>query len=128
MKLTVFNAETMPQGAFGERSTLPKIVLGKVGSITINKGCADLVGIKSGDAVSFAQDDDGNWYIYLDPTGFKARQHSDQRSLTFSHSQMAKAIKDSFALKGDESLHFLVAGQPTVHGKVKYWGLIIKQA
>jgi hypothetical protein len=126
MKLTVFNAENMPQGAFGERSSLPKIILSKVGSFTLNKSCADLLEMSAGDSLSFAQDDDGNWYIYKDDAGFKCRLHSDKKCLTFSHSQMNRTIKESMEVAYESSLHFIIAGQPNVHDGVKYWGLIVR--
>ena len=128
MKLTVFNAETMPRVYAVERNSQPRIAIGAKGMFTITKAAADLIGLAEGDLISFAQDDDGNWYIYKDDSGFKLRLHSDKKSLYITHKHMGNSIKESFSLKPEDLLRFLIAGQPTVHGKVKYWGLIIKQS
>lgn len=126
MKMTVFNAETMPQGTFGERSGQPKVSIGKTGAFTINHSGTERLDVKHGDKISLSQDDDGNWYIFKDPTGFTVRLHSDKKSLMFSHGQMARTIKESLELKPEDTVRFFIAGQPEVHSKVKYWGLIIK--
>ena len=126
MKMTVFNAETMPQGTFGERSGSPKVSIGKTGAFTLNYAARERVEIENGEKISFAQDDDGNWYMFKDPTGFTVRLHSDKKSLMFSHGQMARTIKESLELKPEDTVRFFIAGQPEVHSKVKYWGLIIK--
>jgi hypothetical protein len=126
MKLTVFNSESMPQGTIGDRSRIPKISIGKSGSFLINFSGADRLELKHGDKISFAQDDDGNWYVFKDPAGFTVRLHSDKKSLTFNHGEMARTIKETLDLKRDQSAQFFIAGQPEVHSKVKYWGLIIK--
>jgi hypothetical protein len=120
MKLTVFNSDSMPQGSFGNRSGQPRI------SITLNYAAAERLELTHGEKISFAQDDDANWYVFKDSTGFTVRLHSDKKSLMFSHGQMGRTIKESLDLKLDESARFFIAGQPEVHSKVKYWGLIIK--
>lgn len=127
MKLTVFNAETMPKRQ-GYASAGPRISLGKGGTLTMNNLAAELMGIEAGDAISFAQDeeDPANWYVFKDPKGFACRAHSDQKSFTFNHSFMVKSIKESLGLEEDKPARFMIAGQPNVHNKVKYWGLIIK--
>jgi len=126
MKLTVFNSDSMPQRSFGNRSGQPRISIGKTGAITLNYAAAERLELTHGEKISFAQDDDANWYVFKDSTGFTVRLHSDKKSLMFSHGQMGRTIKESLDLKLDESARFIIAGQPEVHSKVKYWGLIIK--
>lgn len=129
MKLTVFNQETMPKGLAGIRSGGPRITFGTKGAININEAAAELMDFKAENCISFAQDeeDPANWYVFLDKDGYELRQLSDKKSLGFSHNQMCRAIKESLGLDTDKPARFLIAGQPNVHNKVKYWGLIIKQ-
>lgn len=126
MKLTVFNAENFPKNQVG-RAAGPKVNFGKKGQIAINSGTVELLGLKHGDSVSFAQDADDpeNWYIYKDKNGYEVRLHSDQKSMVINHSAFCITLKESLGLPTTETAKFLVAGQPTVIDKVKYFGLII---
>jgi hypothetical protein len=126
MNLTVFNSDSMPQHQVGYRSGLPKIFIGARGNFLINHSGSESLEIGHDDKISFAQDEDGNWYVFKDQTGFTVRRHSDKKSMMFNHGQMAKTIKESFDVKPDEVIRFIIAGQPEIHSKVKYWGLIVK--
>jgi hypothetical protein len=125
MKLTVFSSETLPKNSGGNRSTGPKLSMLKSGLITLNYALQDLMGIKEGDKISLAQDDDAQWFIYKDKEGFDLRWHTDKKSMCFNHNNLKHLFYESIGRDQTVSSRFLIAGQPTVFDKVKYWGILV---
>jgi len=125
MNLTVFSSETLPLLPGGNRASRPKISFSKGGLISLNYSASLQLGLKSGDKLSLAQDEDGQWFIFNDPTGFIIRTHSDRKAHCFNHVSLKNLFYESAGLDQTTSARFLIAGQPTVFGKVKYWGILV---
>lgn len=112
MEMTVFNknsVKSIPKAA-------PKISVSKNGVFRIGIAATELMGLKSGASVSLAKDADGNWYIFKDAEGFPLREDSGG-ALTFNSIGMTNELGTIG--------RYLIAGTPTVVGKVKYWGILI---
>ena len=125
MNLTVFDASTLPLSP-GGGARAPRILFGAKGGININGSAAEMMGIKAGDRIAFAQDSDdaSNWYAYKSKDGYELRLHSDKVSYQFNNSAFCKMLKECFGMPTNQSAKFLIAGKPTVHAKVQYWGLV----
>ena len=125
MKLTVFSAETLPVYTGGHRSTIAKISFSKSGLIALNKKAVELMDLNAGQNISLAQDDDAQWYVYKDKSGFPLRLHPKNGTLMFNHIGLKNMFCESLGVDPKIANKFLVAGQPTVFDKVKYWGILI---
>ncbi|GAO43766.1 hypothetical protein [Flavihumibacter petaseus] len=130
MKLKYFTEQTLPKvrGAGGTR--LARINLSTKGAIRINEAACQLIGIKDGDKISIAQDQEAkeNWYIFKDPShGYQVRLMSDKKTCGFNHATFIGAFKKAMNLKDDIGVSYLIAGQPTVMSgdKTKFWGILI---
>lgn len=126
MKLTVFNEENFPKQQGNHRGT-PAVRFGKMCAISLNGSATEIMELKEGDRLSMAQDEDdpANWFLFKDVNGFEVRLHTDKKTMQFNHRKLSDAIKECFGLDKDGSHRFLIGGQPTIMGKVKYFGLLI---
>lgn len=127
MALKHFNSATLP--SISSRGTAPIISLNmKAGLFGINKAACELLGLKNGDYIGFAQDDEDEvkWYVYKsDKTGFQVREKNNVTSgVLFNNSRMGKLIAASVAFEGKGG-KMLVEDKPfTIQGlKNKYYPL-----
>lgn len=75
-------------------ATTPQISFNHSGGITFNRHLVELMSLKAGNHVAFAQDpkDPVNWYVYKAPTGFKLRENKG--NLLFNASEICRKILD----------------------------------
>lgn len=125
MKLTVFDSESLPQNASGDRSGYPRLSIGKYHAFVMNPKAVTKLGLVSGDKISFGQDQDGNWFVWKDPKGYTVGKHSDGRCMMFSHKGMSIEIKTSFGCAETDILALYLSEDPTIHAKSMYFGLSI---
>jgi hypothetical protein len=129
MKLNYFSEQTLPK-QMGGGSKLPRVAFSKSGTITFNPAAGQLMGLKGGDKVTLAQDEEDprNWYFFKDPQhGFELRPGYKDKGSMFNHKVMVQALLQAFGKPEDITHNFKIAGQPTVmkNDKTKYWGILI---
>lgn len=127
MKLTVFDSTTLPQGTFGTRSGAPSVTFQNKGAIRLNAAAADLIGVKAGDKIAIAQDEENpaDWYVFAHPEGYELRLFSDKKSLGFNNTPLKNTFYECFSIDAEtKGVRLLLAGQPTKVGKDTYWGLL----
>lgn len=125
MNLTIFNAETTPKSQFG-RSSAPSISFSKGGGIAVGRSACGLIGLHEGDKVALGQDPDNpeDWYLFKSKDGFDLRTPSTGYGLMFQNSGLRRMVIESLGLPVDQGHRFLIAGQPTVIDKVKYFAIL----
>lgn len=126
MKIQSFNSSSLPKTGGRGRTSARAISISSKGVFHITPASAELIGIGKDDKVSFAhdQEDGANWYVYKDKEGYAVGQHSDKKAFTMCHQELAKIIRASLSAPEGKSILLSIAGKPTQHGAVKYWGLI----
>lgn len=129
MKLMYFSAQTLPK-QMGRGSKLPRVAFSKSGTITFNPPACELIGLKAGDKITLAQDEEDprNWYFFKDAQhGFELRAGYKDKGSMFNHKVMVSAFLQAFEKPEDVTHNFMIAGQPTVmkNDKIKYWGILI---
>lgn len=91
----------------------------KTGKVSLSYGLAQHLGLKAGDTVTIAQDDQNpmDWYIYPDPAGFALVQWSTGQGYEIRSMPLVKLFQDCFP---DTDLTFPVAKVPVevdgIHG------------
>jgi len=126
MKLTIFSAETLPNSKRAGRSSKNQVSFGKKGKISFSKATAAHMGLKKGDKVSLAQDDDNpdKWYFYQDKAGYELLE-TKFGGLFFCHQELVKTFVDAWDWNADESHTVTLAAAPiTIKGDksgTKYW-------
>lgn len=129
MKLKTFNEETLPKMHGGAKSTTPRVSFNKTGTIGFNGPAMELMELAPGDKISIAQDeeDTANWYLFKDSKGFALRGKGDDgKGLTFNHTTLVKKFTEANDCDENITIKCIVAGKPTIVGKVKYWGLLVQ--
>lgn len=102
MPLKFFNSETAPQNGYGSYKS-PIIALdSKNGGFRINKAMCEQLGIKAGDQIEFAQDEESakTWYVIkVKERGYVLKEKkSTTNGLFFNSSAVSNAIKKSAGL------------------------------
>lgn len=125
MKLTQFNSETLP--LYG-RTRLPRVSFIRSGNISLNGAAIELMQLKPECKLAIAQDQDnpGDWYIFEDDKGFKVRSKDIKKTgqMIFSHKELVTTFVTCFGLNMNKTYSFLLAGEPTMVGKRKYYGIL----
>jgi hypothetical protein len=126
MKLIVLDSNSVPQKQGGS-GLVPRITFTKLGSLSINNCAAKLIGLKAGHKVCLAQDEENpnEWYLFESNNGFALRQKNKAGSLTIQHTTLINEFLGSFGFSLSETRTFLLAGQPTIIEKTKYWGILV---
>ncbi len=124
MIVTVYNRETAPVTR-GAVSVVPSVSLGRNGDIMFSKSAALLIGLQEGDTVSLGQDSEGDFFVFKDKAGLPLRKN-DSGNLLFQNQGIRKIICDAYQLDQKVTNRLLIAGQPTVVDKVKYYGLLVR--
>ena len=91
MALKIFNTLNASKSMRGGAST---ITLSANSASTISAAAVANIGLKSGDKISIAQDEDDErkWYIFKDPkNGFELREQLNVKTLLFNSSATGKA-------------------------------------
>ena len=126
MKLTQYSAKTFPKTS-DYKDSAAKIKFTKAGYIAFNHPLCALAGLKIGDTVCVAQDEDQpeNWYIYKHPDGYALKPHSNkkQRDLVFAYRALIKEVFSCFEFPLDKGQYFEIDATPvTLKGdKTIYW-------
>ena len=97
MKVKIFNTENVPT----VRKTTPTIYLNyKSGLISINKSSSELMGLKDGDGVEFAQDEEEpeSWYIFKSKSGGAFVLREDNGKFMTNNSGIVRRILDSLSI------------------------------
>lgn len=102
MKLKHFNTANLPKQ---ERGAPYLHLNSKTGLIRITDQAAARIGLKPGDKVAFAQDEEesGDWYLYKDPEGFEIRDGNKDNNtygLLFNSTAAVRLVFDSVDFKG----------------------------
>lgn len=102
----------------------------KSGVIQFSPSASELMGIKSGDKITLAQDEEDahNWYFFKDSQhGFELRAGYKDAGCMFNHRGLVHELLGAFGKPEDVTHKFLIAGEPTVMkgDKTKYWGILI---
>lgn len=129
MKLIYFSEQTLPK-QMGVGIKLPRVSFNKAGLISFNKKACELIGLKAGEKVTLAQDEEDprNWYFFKDAQhGFELRPGYKDAGCLFNHRQMTESLLQAFQKPMDITHKFTIAGIPTVmkSDKTKYWGILI---
>lgn len=123
MKLKTFNAYNMQKGAKNFR---PFITLNiKSGVITVNRGAAELMGIKQGDGVQLHQDEDDpeSWYIEKTKNGgFNLRHNKSKTTLMFNNCSLVREIFQSMEYHANKTK--ISIGEEITVGKQTIFTLI----
>jgi hypothetical protein len=128
MKLTFFTDQTVPKQLSRHSTKLPRISFTKAGVLVLNQTAMQKLNLKAGDKISLAQDPDNpsNWYIFKDKeNGFEIRHGYKQKAGLINHRQLCDLFLDCFGMEKDKSNSFKLGGQPTIWGKVEYWGILV---
>lgn len=126
MKLNYFSEQTLEKKM--DRSRAAKICFRKAGVISLNPNACEIIGIKPGDKISMAQDQENpkDWYVFRDSGhGFPARKAYNNDGVIFNHKTLVRKFCEANSLKLDKSYQFLIAGQKTTWGKVDYFGILL---
>lgn len=128
MELTHYNKTTVP--ARSDRTgRVAKISFNKNGLFIINRSAFEKLKLKAGDCVSIAQEKDEprNCYLYKDKDGFELREHSSGSLLLFSSKATMVRILDSVGYDSSVTHQFQIGIEPTIEGKVSYYGILIPE-
>ena len=128
MKLTFFTDQTVPKSLGRHSTKSPRISFTKAGVLVLNSNAMQKMNLKAGDKISLAQDPDSpsNWYLFKDKeNGFELRNGYKNKAGLINHRQLCDLFLDCFELGKDKSNSFKIGGQPTIWGKVEYWGILI---
>jgi hypothetical protein len=128
MKLQYFSNQTLPQTR-GGGNKLAKVSFGKGGVISFNGAAAALIGLKSGDKVTLAQDEEDPkcWFFFKDKDhGYELRLGYDKKAVMFNHVHLIDSFNNCFGLSR-ETKQYLIGGTPTVlkGSKTEYWGVLV---
>lgn len=131
MKLTYFTEQTLPKRTGGSKQS--KVAFGKSGTISFNAPACGLMGLNPGDKISLSQDEEApeNWYLFKDKNhGFEVRGGYDGKGCVFNHRTMVETFLEAIGKPTNETISFLIAGQPTTlkgdKSGTQYWGILVK--
>ncbi|HEY4337340.1 MAG TPA: hypothetical protein VGM89_15625 [Puia sp.] len=114
----------------GRKSVVPAIGINNFGVFCFNKAAMRLLGIAGGERVKIFKDIDEpeNWYIEIVATGgFRVQKRPESRLFPrFNAAEVANEIFDTVGFEGKYG-RIIIAGQPTLIGKRKLYGLIISR-
>lgn len=120
MKLKIYTRD-----AASRMPGIPKIRVAKSGLITINPGAAERIGIKLGDIISLAQDEERpkDWYLNVngDPAGYKCRVDKN-KSFAFNSVPITTTVLKS--LGQDASISIAVGAESIEFDGKIFWPLI----
>jgi hypothetical protein len=114
--------------------TLPTLSLNPKGIICLNAPLLALTGLQSGDSFSVSQDEEepDNWYLSKDANGFKLRPYgheSKTKAACINNRALVQVVLKHIGMaNADGVVKILVAGKPTMVGKVAYWGILVASA
>lgn len=133
MKLKYFSEQTVSRAPAGGPNGTAKITFSKIGSISLNKAAAALMGFGNKDKITLSQDQEEpeNWYIHKNSQhGFEMRT-STSGQLMFTHINLVKTFKEVADLDLKTTYSFLIGGQPTTikgdKAQTQYWGTLIRR-
>lgn len=124
MKLKEFNPDNCRNNRV--EKSLPSLYIHSKGDFAFNQKAILDLELKQNNQVLFFQDEkDGkNWYISkVEKGGFLLLPTKGIKSLCFNSAKLAKEIFDSVSFEGIGGA-CLIAGQPTIVGDLKLYGLI----
>lgn len=125
MKIKIHTPELHPSAG---RGSDPKVSISrKTGTVTLNKGTIELMGLSETSKVSLVQDEEHptDWYLMKDPNGFAIRQASQSKSMMFNNSSLVKSIFSSLNSL-DNSLSIKVDEKAVMHEACKLYPLATK--
>ena len=125
MKLKVYNTNNLPKQ---ERGAPYIHANSKTGLMRITTQAAERMGLKSGDKLAFAQDEDEptDWYAFKSPEGFEVREGSEKKpgyGLLFNNTSIVRLIFESVAYEGTSG-RMMIGAEPVKSGKVDHWPVI----
>jgi hypothetical protein len=115
MNLTFFNNESLPKVSIGN-SGFPKISVYKAGIITLNKAVVGLMDISSNSKISFCQNDDGDWFVFVDDTNgypLSKKQFARDATAQICHNELTKSFFESYLEEDDERKSFRINVEKT---------------
>lgn len=126
MELIHHNKINAPSDRTGRTA---KISFQKNGVFSINRPACEKLKLKAGDCVSIAQEKEEprNCYLYKDKDGFDLREHSTSKSLIFVNKSTMVKVLDSVGYDSSITHSFLIGMEPTVEGRVSYFGILIPE-
>lgn len=123
MKLKIFNSENSAQVRVGT----PSFYFAKAGCNTINATAVKAIGLKPGDMVSIAQneEDPRTFYLFHDKvSGFKLRDYNKSGALAFNSASIAQqAINAAGSDKKTISCRLIT--EPVTMDRTKYYPIIV---
>jgi len=124
MKLKVFDTTTVISP---RNQKNPALTIHRKGSIRFNRSAVDKLKLQEGEQIAFVQDeeDPSNWYLTRSDKGWKVRKLVSNEMIIQS-SLLVATLLPFLQIESDaKSKSVLFAGQPVMHEKKEYYGILL---